>query len=89
MENHISYDEKNLDSLIQNKNIQTLYKKEINWYVNHTLKFKLYEHIKDFRLVESISTETGEMTATLKPKRKIIEQKYKSLVEELCAVCEK
>ncbi|MCZ7586058.1 MAG: hypothetical protein M5R36_23550 [Deltaproteobacteria bacterium] len=43
-----------------------------------------YETIKDFRLLDHEFTETsGELTPTLKLKRKIITQKYATLLEEM------
>ena len=43
-----------------------------------------YEQIKKFAvLAESFSEQTGELTPTLKKKRRIIEQKYKELIDQM------
>ncbi|MEI7420849.1 MAG: long-chain fatty acid--CoA ligase [Prolixibacteraceae bacterium] len=45
-----------------------------------------HEEIKRFRIVpETWSSVTGELSQTLKLKRKVIEQKYSSLIEEIFA----
>ncbi len=45
-----------------------------------------HEEIKRFRLIaDSWSPQTGELSQTLKLKRKVIEAKYKSLIEEIFA----
>ena len=45
-----------------------------------------HEEIKRFRLVaDSWSAQTGELSQTLKLKRKVIEAKYKGLIEEIFA----
>jgi long-chain acyl-CoA synthetase len=45
-----------------------------------------HEEIKRFRLVaDSWSAQTGELSQTLKLKRKVLEQKYSDLIEEIFA----
>jgi long-chain acyl-CoA synthetase len=52
--------------------------------VNKTLG--QHEEIKRFRLVsDTWSAQTGELSQTLKLKRKVIEQKYSDLIEEIFA----
>ncbi len=52
--------------------------------VNKTLG--LHEEIKRFRLVsDSWSAQSGELSQTLKLKRKVIEEKYSDLIEEIFA----
>ena len=42
------------------------------------------EHIKKFTLLENeFSQETGEITATMKVKRKVVQEKYKDLIEAM------
>ena len=41
------------------------------------------DQIKKFRLLDSVwSTETGEISPTLKPRRKFIVEKYSRIIEE-------
>lgn len=50
--------------------------------VNATLAS--YETIKDFRIIESdFTVESGELTPTLKVKRAFIQEKYRSLIDEM------
>jgi long-chain acyl-CoA synthetase len=43
-----------------------------------------WETIKDFRILDhDLTVEAGELTASLKPKRKIIERRYKSLLDSM------
>ena len=43
-----------------------------------------WETIKDFRVLDhDLTVEAGELTASLKPKRKIIEKRYKSLLDSM------
>ena len=42
------------------------------------------EHIKKFTLLENeFSQETGEITATMKVKRKVVQEKYRDLIEAM------
>jgi long-chain acyl-CoA synthetase len=43
-----------------------------------------HEKIRDFRLLpQEFSVETGELTPTLKVKRRVIQDKYGDLIEEM------
>jgi long-chain acyl-CoA synthetase len=71
----------NLDELIQKEFIQNIYNKEIR---NFSKELASHEKIRDFRLVSNeFTVETGELTPTLKVKRRIIEDKYKHLIEDI------
>ncbi len=67
--------------LVQIPKVIARYQKEIN-VVNKTLS--QVEQIKRFRLVcEDWSTASGELSPTLKLKRKFIAEKYKSILENI------
>ncbi|HSI89164.1 MAG TPA: long-chain fatty acid--CoA ligase [Pyrinomonadaceae bacterium] len=43
-----------------------------------------YETVKKFRMLESeLTVETGELTPTMKVKRRIVDEKYRHLIEEM------
>ena len=59
----------------------SLYEKEIEEW---TSQFARVENIKKFKLLADVwSQETSELTPTLKVKRRIIEEKYKELIDEM------
>lgn len=67
--------------LLENKEIKKAFEKELE-----TLNKNLgrWEQIKQFRLLsEPWSVETGELTATLKMKRKVILEKYEDLINDI------
>lgn len=69
--------------MIQNKDVVMRYRKEIDRY-NATLGD--YEQVKKFELIAKEWTiESGEMTASLKPRRSKIMQNYADLVEKIYA----
>jgi len=76
---HITY--RDNKDLIQKKKVIKRYQEEIdklNTNLGHV------EQIKVFRLVpDSWSTETGELSPTLKLKRKVILQRYETLINEI------
>ena len=52
--------------------------------INETLA--RYERVRRFRLLDrDFTVEAGEMTPTLKPRRKVIEERYRKVIEELYA----
>lgn len=68
---------------IANPKVQSEFLKEVK-EINKTLG--QHEEIKRFRLIsDSWSPQTGELSQTLKLKRKFIEAKYKGLIEEIFA----
>jgi long-chain acyl-CoA synthetase len=69
--------------LISNPKILPYFQKEVK-EINRTLG--QHEEIKRFRLVpDSWSPQTGELSQTLKLKRKFVETKYKAVIEEIFA----
>ncbi len=70
--------------LIQNENIIQMFQKEIN---NLNKKLGLAEQIKRFRLVhEEWSPVTGELSPTLKLKRKYLIEKYSDILKEIFSI---
>ena len=71
------------EEMITNKDVIMRYRKEIDKY-NATLGD--YEQVKKFELIAKEWTiESGEMTASLKPRRSKIMQNYADLVEKIYA----
>ncbi len=71
----------NNKQLIQNPDVIARYQKEI---YNYNKSLGQTEQIKKFRLVpDEWRVETGELSPTLKLKRKFIAEKYKELVEQI------
>ena len=67
--------------LINKEEVIALYQKEVNKYNKQLGDF---ERIKRFKLVcEEWSPQTGELSPTLKLKRKFLYKKYNSLLEEI------
>lgn len=80
-ENKISYTTN--QELIENPAVINLYEDLMNKGQENLAKF---EKAKKFRLIaHELSMETGELTPTLKVKRKIIDQKYKHLIDSMYA----
>lgn len=70
--------------LVRKPKVVARFQEEIDRY-NRRLDH--VQQIKVFRLVcESWSTETGELSPTLKLKRKVIKQKYAALIDEIYAM---
>ncbi|MFD2147302.1 AMP-dependent synthetase/ligase [Mucilaginibacter antarcticus] len=71
------------DPFIDNKEIKDWLNADIRKLSNELAKF---ERIKNFKIKRKpFSMEDGEITPTMKPKRKIIEKKYADAIEELYA----
>jgi long-chain acyl-CoA synthetase len=78
-ENNISYE--SMDELIAHESVQNLYSKEIRGF---SKELASHEKIRDFRLVpQEFTVDTGELTPTLKVKRRVIEDKYGHLIKEI------
>lgn len=77
----IDLGDKSNASIIQNEKIKDLFFKEVESY---NKGFGNWEQIKEFRLLEKeLSIEGGELTPTLKLKRKFILEKYKDLYNDI------
>jgi long-chain acyl-CoA synthetase len=72
------------DDLIKNKQVIARYQREVN-EMNKDLGQT--EHIKRFRLVkEEWSPQTGELSPTLKLKRRFLYNKYTDILSEIYSV---
>jgi long-chain acyl-CoA synthetase len=61
--------------------IKNLYSKELR---NFSKELASHEKLRDFRLIpHEFSVETGELTPTLKVKRRVIEEKYAHLINDI------
>ena len=65
--------------------------KLIHWVDEHIKQFSAglakFERVKNFKLKRRpFSLEEGEITVTQKAKRKVIEKKYASVIEELYSI---
>lgn len=70
-----------IDELVNNRKVKDLFAERIEEINSH---YPPYKTIKYFALVSrEFSIEGGELTPTLKLKRKVIYKKYKELVDEL------
>ncbi|MCC8423414.1 long-chain fatty acid--CoA ligase [Mucilaginibacter sp. UR6-11] len=73
----------NADPFIEDKAIKDWLTQDIRKLSNELAKF---ERIKNFKIKRNpFSMEDGEITPTMKPKRKVIEKKYADAIEELYA----
>ena len=76
---NISYS--NMEKLLEYEEVKQLYKKEIRSY---SQELASHEKIRDFRLLpEEFTVETGELTPTLKVKRRIIRDKYGHIIDDM------
>ncbi|MBF0121290.1 MAG: long-chain fatty acid--CoA ligase [Desulfobacterales bacterium] len=74
---------KDLEELTQNEKVIKLYASEID---ENTKQFSRVEGIKKFKLLSNEwQQQTGELTPTLKLKRRIVEQKYAKEIESMYA----
>ncbi len=71
------------EELVNNKQIIDFYAERLE---QHSHSLASYERIKKFRLLaQPFSQEKGEITPTLKIKRRVIEENYKSIIEDMYA----
>jgi long-chain acyl-CoA synthetase len=69
------------EELIELEEVKDLYKKELRGF---SKELASHEKIRDFRLVANeFTVETGEITPTLKVKRRVIEDKYGHLIDDI------
>ncbi len=70
-----------LEDLVKKKEIYDLFEKELTKFQK---KLANYEKVRKFALLEKPFTlETGEITPSLKVKRKIVEEKYSDIINEM------
>lgn len=75
------------EDLTRNKEIYDLIENDLDRFQK---KLANYERVRKFTLLDhQFTLETGEMTPTLKVKRKIIEERYGNLIEEMYSGLEK
>lgn len=69
------------EELIELDEVKDIYKKELRSF---SKELASHEKIRDFRLVANeFTVETGEITPTLKVKRRVISDKYGHLIEDI------
>jgi long-chain acyl-CoA synthetase len=78
-QNNIEFNDEK--ELIHRDEIYRLFQKEIKRFNKELAQ---HEHIRNFRLLEKPFTiEDGELTPTLKVKRRVVERKYKDMIEDM------
>ena len=78
-EENISYD--SIEDLLEKEEIKNIFRHEIR---SHSSELASHEKIRDFRLVPNeFTVESGELTPTLKVKRRIVEEKYSHLINDM------
>ena len=78
-ENHVI--ESTPNELIKHPKVQDLYQVEIKRFNE---EFGNWEQIKKFQIVEKTwAVDTGELTPTMKLKRRVIKEKFKELIESI------
>ncbi|MEX0660872.1 MAG: long-chain fatty acid--CoA ligase [Balneolaceae bacterium] len=78
-QNDIQYSD--MKDLLNHESILNLFSKEIRSF---SKELASYEKVRDFRLLANeFTVETGELTPTLKVKRRVIEDKYGDLIADI------
>ena len=76
-----SLDASNPEALLREEMVQELFEREFRSYSRTAAA---HEKIRDFRLIpEPFTIDNGLLTPTMKPKRRLIEQKYADMVDEM------
>jgi len=79
IEHKIAYED--IEELINQSQIKEMFEKRIEALQKD---FSVFEKIKKFSLLpKEFSIEAGEITATLKLKRKVIQKKYKGIIDKM------
>src|SRR5699024_2252791 len=69
------------EDLMTNEEIQYIYRREVR---SNARELASHEKVRDCRLVpDEFTVETGELTPTLKVKRRIVEDKYGHLIADI------
>lgn len=72
---------------VENENVLRLFEKEIE---KHCAKLSNYEKVKKVALLEDeLTVEGGELTPTLKIKRRVVDEKYKDVINKIYSDAEK
>jgi long-chain acyl-CoA synthetase len=72
---------KNLEDCVNNELLRDHFQRELN---DINLELPKYSTIKDFRMISKVfSIDGGELTPTLKLKRRIIQERYVSLIDQM------
>jgi long-chain acyl-CoA synthetase len=70
-----------LETIVKDENVNALFHHEVKKYNSN---FGHWEQIKKFVLLpKEWTVESGELTPTMKPKRKIINERYKAIIERI------
>lgn len=78
-QNDIQYSD--IKDLLKHESIQNLFSKEIRSF---SKELASYEKVRDFRLLPNeFTVDTGELTPTLKVKRRVIEENYGDLIADI------
>jgi long-chain acyl-CoA synthetase len=76
-------DEPDMGALLRHPRILNLFERRIAG-INQRLA--RYEQVRQFRLLDrEFTVEAGEITPTLKPRRKVIEERYRAAIESMYA----
>jgi long-chain acyl-CoA synthetase len=71
------------DEILKNEKVSAKIRSEIE---NENKELAPYERVKKYHLLaRELTAANGELTPTLKPKRRIIQEKYKAEIEEMFA----
>ncbi|MEO6588272.1 MAG: long-chain fatty acid--CoA ligase [Pyrinomonadaceae bacterium] len=72
---------------IENENVLRLFEKEVE---RHCTELSNYEKVKKIALLkDELTVEGGELTPTLKIKRRVVDEKYKEVIDKIYADAER